>query len=53
MAIGTNTYTTYDTAGMREDLIDEISNIDPVETWFQSSIGSARAKQRYHEVHSW
>ena len=49
MAIGTNTYTTYDTTGMREDLIDVIANIDPVSTWFQSNIGSARASQRYHE----
>ena len=49
MAIATNTYTTYDTTGMREDLIDVISNIDPVSTWFQSNIGNARASQRYHE----
>ena len=49
MAIGTNTYTTYDTTGMREDLIDVIANIDPVSTWFQSNIGNARASQRYHE----
>ena len=49
MAIATNAYTTYDTVGMREDLIDVISNIDPVSTWFQSNIGNARASQRYHE----
>ena len=49
MAILSNTYTTYDTVGMREDLIDVISNIDPVSTWFQSNIGNTRATQRLHE----
>lgn len=49
MGILTSTYTTYDTTGVREDLIDIISNITPVETWFQSTIGSTRATQRYHE----
>ena len=49
MTIGTNAYTTYDTVGMREDLIDMIGNIDPVSTWFQSNIGNTKASQRYHE----
>jgi len=49
MAIGTNMFTQYETIGLREDLIDVISNISPVDTWFQSSIGSGVAKQKYHE----
>lgn len=53
MGIVANTYTTYDTAGIREDLINVISNIDPVSSWFQSNIGSGRATQRYHERNLW
>lgn len=49
MAVLSNTYTQYDTTGVREDLIDVISNIDPVETWFQSNIGNGKATQRTHE----
>lgn len=49
MAIGTNMFTQYETVGLREDLIDVITNITPVDTWFQSTIGSGVAKQKYHE----
>ena len=49
MAIPTATYTTYDTVGVREDLIDVIVNITPMDTWFTSNSGTARASNRYHE----
>ena len=49
MAIGSNMFTQYETVGLREDLIDVITNISPVDTWFQSTIGSGVAKQKYHE----
>ena len=45
----TLTQTTYLTTGAREDLVDMISNISPVETWFTSNTGNVDAKQRYHE----
>lgn len=49
MAIPTNTYTTYDSVGNREDLIDVITNISPTETWFTSHSGTTKAAGRYHE----
>lgn len=49
MAIPTNTYTTYEAIGNREDLIDIITNISPVDTFVTSSTGSTRATARYHE----
>lgn len=49
MGIVTNTFTTYEAVGNREDLIDVITNISPTEAWFQSNIGSVRASARYHE----
>jgi hypothetical protein len=45
----TLTQTTYLTTGAREDLVDMISNISPVETFFTSATGNVDAKQRYHE----
>ena len=43
-------YETYTAAdGIREDLIDVITNIAPVDTWFLSTIGSTRARQTKHE----
>jgi len=48
MAAPTVLYT-YQSVGNREDLIDIIVNIDPVDTWFTSNTGSGRAKARYHE----
>jgi hypothetical protein len=44
-----NTYTTYDTAGMREDLIDVITNISPTDAWCLSNFGTTKATGRYHE----
>jgi len=49
MAIPANTFTSYDAIGIREDLIDVITNIDPVDTFVTSNTGNKRATQRYHE----
>ena len=49
MAAGTNTFQTYQTIGIREDLIDVITNISPTENWFTKNSGTGRAKQTYHE----
>jgi hypothetical protein len=39
MAIATNTFTTYDAKGIREDLSNVIANISPEETPFVSNVG--------------
>ena len=49
MAIPSNAFTTYDAIGNREDLIDVITNISPVDTWFTSRTGNGKATNRYHE----
>ena len=49
MAIATNTFTTYEAIGQREDLIDVITNISPMDTWFTSNSGTGRATGRFHE----
>src|SRR3990172_9424745 len=49
MAIPTNNFTTYDSIGNREDLINIITNISPVDTWFTSKIGNTKATSRFHE----
>lgn len=49
MAIPSNTFTTYDSIGNREDLIDIITTISPMDTWFTGNSGTGRAKARYHE----
>jgi hypothetical protein len=49
MAIGTNAFTSYGKVVDREDLVDIIKNIDPVDTQFQSSIGSVNATATLHE----
>lgn len=49
MAIPANTYTTYEAIGNREDLIDIITNISPVDTFVTSNTGSTRATARFHE----
>jgi hypothetical protein len=49
MAVPANTYTTYDSAGEREDLIDVITNIAPEDTWCLSNFGTTKASNRYHE----
>ena len=49
MAQPTNAYSTYQQVGIREDLLDTISNISPEETPFQSLVGRGSAKNTYHE----
>jgi hypothetical protein len=49
MALPTNTFTTYESIGNREDLIDVITNISPIDTWVTSNSGSGRATARLHE----
>lgn len=49
MAAGTNTFQTYQTIGIREDLIDLITNISPSENWFTKNSGTKTAKQTFHE----
>ena len=49
MAAPTNTYQTYQSVGNREDLIDVIENISPVDTYVTSNTGSGRAMGTYHE----
>ncbi len=52
MPVPQNTLTSYDVGsagGLREDLIDVITNISPVETWFTSHSGTGKATNRYHE----
>ena len=49
MAQVTNTYSTYDSAGQREDLSDIIYSISPTDTPFMSSIGKEKATAVLHE----
>lgn len=49
MAVETGTYQTFTTIGIREDLINLITNIAPVENYFFRTTGSRRARQCYHE----
>jgi hypothetical protein len=49
MTLPTNVFTTYEAIGQREDLIDVITNIAPVDTYITSNTGSTVAKARYHE----
>ena len=49
MALVTNAFITYDATGNREDLIDVITNISPLDTWFTSNSGSNRATARVHQ----
>ena len=49
MATPTNTYQTYQAIGNREDLIDIITILSPMDTWFTSNTGSTRAISTYHE----
>ena len=50
MSVPSNTFQTYDTVGIREDLQDLIYNVDPTETPFVSMIaGQGTAKQTRHE----
>ncbi|RME52651.1 head protein [Candidatus Woesearchaeota archaeon] len=49
MALPTNTQTTFATNGIREDLVNVIYDISPVETPFMSSIPKVKAKGTLHE----
>lgn len=42
-------FKSYDAAGLREDLIDVISNISPVETPMFTRFGKTNASAKYHE----
>jgi hypothetical protein len=49
MAVPADTFTTYDSVGIREDLIDVIYDISPTDTPFVSNVGSGSAKGVRHE----
>jgi hypothetical protein len=49
MAQPTNTYSTYDAVGNREDLSDIIYDVSPTETPFLSMIGKTKATATKHE----
>ncbi len=49
MAQVTNTYSTYDAVGEREDLSDIIYSISPTDTPFMSGIAKENATAVFHE----
>jgi len=49
MAIVTNTFTTFDAKGIREELANTIANISPEETPFQSNVGSESVSNTFFE----
>lgn len=49
MAVPTDTTQTYGVIGRREDLTDEIHNIDPTDTPFMTAIRKGTASNTYHE----
>ena len=49
MTVPANTFQTYQAVGNREDLIDVITNISPVDTWVTSNTGNTRATAVLHE----
>lgn len=49
MAVPSNTTQKYTRVGIREDLGDLISNVDPIERPFVNSVGKTTAKQTLHE----
>lgn len=49
MAVFTNEFLTFSAVGNREDLVDTIFNIDPVETPFQGNIAKTKASAVLHE----
>ena len=49
MTVPTNTVQRAALIGVREDLIEKISNVDPTETPFMNNIGTGTAKQTFHE----
>ena len=48
----TNAFLTYDSVGIREDLIDVIYDISPTDTPFVSNVASGSSKGTYHEWQS-
>lgn len=49
MAQPVNSFDTYDSVGIREDLFDKIYNVDPDETPFLSKMGKVAVKNTNHE----
>lgn len=49
MAAPTNTFSSYDAVGIREDLSDVIYNVSPEETPFLSACKKTKATNTYHE----
>lgn len=49
MAQPSNTFSSYDAVGNREDLIDRIYSISPTETPFLTGVGRTKATATYHE----
>lgn len=49
MAAPTNTFTSYDAVGIKEDLSDVITNISPEETPLYSAMKKTKATNTYHE----
>jgi hypothetical protein len=49
MAIVSNTFTSFDAAGIRESLADVIANISPEEVPLQSNVGSENVSNTYFE----
>ena len=49
MAIVTDTFLTFDAIGNREDLIDKITDVSPLETPFSAMCGKTKASARLHE----
>ena len=49
MAIVTNTFTSFDAIGIREELANIIYDISPDETPFQSNIGQETVSNTYYE----
>ena len=43
------TFKTYEAIGNREDLTDVITNISPIDNWFQANTGNGKAEATYHE----
>lgn len=49
MAVPTNTYLTFSAVGNREDLLDKITNISPVDVPFTTMAGTTTANATFHE----
>lgn len=49
MASPTNTFTSYDQVGLKEDIADAVYQISPEETPFYSACKKVKATNTYHE----